>query len=188
MVEGASVVHGGLSAGVAVPGAKMADKAPKKLPTEIAREQYAKDNNVDLEELEKEDRLRSMSPEGNSQRNPLDDGEDEEEDDDDDDMPDSGLLPFLALFCMPCVGVVAVNKQKEIPRLHSRGEALLALDTAKRASHIGFLGVVFGTMLWMVVFGLIIKPQIASEPPCDNYPDCVPDEWLARTIAGSPPE
>lgn len=116
------------------------------------------------------------------------DDSDEEEDDDDDDMPDSGLLPFLALFCMPCVGVVAVNKQKEIPRLHSRGEALLALDTAKRASHIGFLGVVFGTMLWMVVFGLIIKPQIASEPPCDNYPDCVPDEWLARTIAGSPPE
>lgn len=155
-----------------------------KLPEEIAREQFAAENNVDLEQLAKEDTMADSDTQ--KMQNPLDDGEESEEDDED--MPSAGVLPYLAIGCIPCIGMVAVNKQKEVKALHTQGEAALAMHTAKSAAHIGFLGVVFGTMIWMVVFGLIIKPLMTSEPACEGYPDCVPDEWIARTLAGSPPE
>ncbi len=165
----------------------MGDTAAK-LPEEIAREQFAAENNVDLELLEKEERARAdAESDTKKMENPL--GEDDDEDGEDDEaMPSAGVLPYLAIGCIPCIGMVAVNKEKEAKALHAKGEAALALHTTKSAAHIGFLGVVFGTMIWMVVFGLIIKPLIASDPPCEGYPDCVPDAWLERTLAGSPPE
>ena len=110
------------------------------------------------------------------------------EEEEDNDVPSAGALPYAAVACIPCIGMVALNKQKEIEILHKQGDPVQAVHAAKSAAHIGFLGVVFGTMIWMVVFGLIIKPLIAGEDPCEGYPDCVPDEWLARTLEGSPPE
>ena len=156
-----------------------------QLPEEIAREQFASENNVDLEELAKD---AAQEDDGTVKiTSPLEDNDDEDEDEDDD-VPSAGVLPYLAVACIPCIGMVAVNKTKEIKTLHANGEAALALHTAKSSAHIGFLGVVFGTMIWMVVFGLVLKPLMESEPPCEGYPDCVPDEWMERTLAGSPPE
>lgn len=42
----------------------------------------------------------------------------------------------------------------------------------------GFLAVVFGTMMWMCIFGMVIKPNLSSEVPCEGYPDCVPKHWV----------
>ena len=157
------------------------------LPEEIAKQQFAEENGVDMEQLAKEDEAAAAAEEGTVKiTSPLDEGLPEEEEDND--VPSAGALPYAAVACIPCIGMVALNKQKEIEILHKQGDPVQAVHAAKSAAHIGFLGVVFGTMIWMVVFGLIIKPLIAGEDPCEGYPDCVPDEWLARTLEGSPPE
>ena len=81
---------------------------------------------------------------------PLEDA-DADDDDEDDDVPSAGVLPYLAVACIPCIGMVAVNKTKEIKTLHVNGETALALHTAKSSAHIGFLGVVCclgGVLAW----------------------------------------
>jgi hypothetical protein len=160
---------------------------------EVARNQFAKEHSLDQGHDEAEADEQEDGQDGEAVVkivSPLAADEDEEDEEEGRDaaLPGSGMLPYVAVGCIPCVGVMALNKKKEVKTLHAAGDTFASEDAAKQASHIGFLGVVFGAMIWMVVFGLFIKPLLEGEPPCDNYPDCVPDEWAARTLAGNPPE
>lgn len=158
------------------------------LPKEIAIQQFAKDHSVDLGQLQDEhDKAEQEERDVTKITSPLAD-EDLDVEIDDDDLPSSGVMPYLAVACIPCVGMAAINKRKEVKTLYSHGEVTLAVNAAKVSAHLGFLGVVFGTMIWMVAFGLGIKPLLEGDPPCEGYPDCVPDEWMEHTLAGSPPE
>lgn len=57
-------------------------------------------------------------------------------------------------------------------------QCLTALCYAGAPVQFGFLAVVFGTMMWMCIFGMVIKPNLSSEVPCEGYPDCVPKHWV----------
>jgi hypothetical protein len=124
-------------------------------------------------------------------RNPLslDAGSDSEWDAEENDArPSGGALPYCGVACIPCVGLMAMNEIGKIDEQWEEGSTVQALNSAKRANHFGFIAVVFGTMIWAVLYGLWIKPLIAGEDPCENYPDCVPDEWIRFTLEGRPPE
>ena len=62
----------------------------------------------------------------------------------------------------------AVSPVESAARAGRRNEPDLALHSAKRANHLGFIGVVFGTMCWMVVYGVFIKPLLATPDPCEG--------------------
>lgn len=82
------------------------------------------------------------------------------------------------LACMPCIGFFAYQETKPVKMLFANGDYVLAINAAKRARDIGFIAVVLGTMMWMVIYGTLIKPLFESEPPCDRWPDCVPPDWV----------
>ena len=62
----------------------------------------------------------------------------------------------------------AVSPVESAARAGRRNEPDLALHSAKRANHLGFIGVVFGTMCWMVVYGVFIKPLLETPDPCEG--------------------
>lgn len=84
--------------------------------------------------------------------------------------PRKELLAMCSVGCLPCVGWMALQSAKDVAVLWNQDEIPGAINAQKKANHLGFVSVVFGTLIWMVVFGLLIKPAIESEPPCDNFP------------------
>lgn len=94
-------------------------------------------------------------------------------------QPRIGSMTYVGVVCLPCLGIAGLRQAQKMGGLW-RGNDFTAVNNAKKtANHLGFVATVFGTLMWMVVYGLVVKPLIASEPPCDNYPDCVPETWLS---------